>query len=106
MRTLTPDIVLLPSGMTEIRGHDAAKAFWFPASGAATTIDAMTQTVDEVLLASDLAVVRGRGTLTFTTGAGTTAQTRSQASWFVNVLRREQDGSWKIARRMWSDVRR
>jgi ketosteroid isomerase-like protein len=105
MATLTPDAVLLPSGMEPIAGEIAIRAFWFPADGPATTVTAMEQTVDGVEGSGDVAVVRGHGSLTFSIRGDGRDAVRSQGSTFVNVLRRQPDGSWKIAIRMWSDLR-
>src|SRR5689334_11799901 len=103
MATLTPDAIILPSGLAPIEGQDAIRRFWFPTTGPATTVTAMELTIDEVNGSGDLAVVRGRGTLTFKT-AGSDAST-SLRSTFLNILRRRPDGRWLIARRMWSDLR-
>ncbi len=103
MATLTPDAVLLPSGMEPIAGAAAIRAFWWPADGPATTITAMEQTIDEITGEGDLAIVRGHGSLTFTMRQGGRETTRTQRSTFLNVVRRQADGSWKMTHRMWSD---
>ena len=105
MATLTPDAVLLPSGLAPIAGTEAIKRFWFPAGGPATTVTAMEQTIDIAEGGGDIAVVRGRGTLTFTV-AGSNPSPTTLTSTFINVLRRQPDGRWLIAVRMWSDLRR
>lgn len=54
----------------------------------------------------DLAVVSGRGSLTFVTiSNGAAGLSRTLASWYVNVLRRQPDNRWLISRRAWCDVR-
>lgn len=107
MATLTGDAVLLPSGMRPIEGAGAIRRFWFPADGPTTRVTAMALTVDEIRGGGDIAIVRGRGTLTFTMPlAGGGLETRTQESWYVNVLQRQADGRWLIWRRMWSDLRR
>ena len=59
-----------------------------------------------VTIDGDMAVVSGRGSLTFvTTTEGVDSAPRSQRSWHVNVLRRQADGRWRIWRRMWGDTR-
>jgi ketosteroid isomerase-like protein len=106
MATLTSDAVLLPSGMEPIRGEAAIRAFWFPSNRPATTVTAMEQTIEGVEGSGDVAVVHGRGSLTFSMKQDGREVVRSQRSTFLNVLRRQADGSWKIAIRMWSDLRR
>jgi ketosteroid isomerase-like protein len=105
MATLTADAILMPSGMEPISGAAAIRAFWWPAGGPAATITVMEQTIDEVTGEADLAIVRGRGSLTFTMSQDGRESTRSQRSTFVNVIRRQADGSWKITLRMWSDLK-
>jgi uncharacterized protein (TIGR02246 family) len=105
MATLTPDAVLLPSGMEPISGAAAIRAFWWPANGPATTITAMEQKVDEITGEGDLAIVRGHGSLTFTMRQDGRETTRNQRSTFLNVVCRQADGSWKITQRMWSDLK-
>jgi uncharacterized protein (TIGR02246 family) len=104
MATLTRDAVLLPSGMGPIQGEPAIRRFWFPAQGPATTVTRMEQQVLDLIGSGEMAVVSGRGSLAF--HMGHPSQTRAQHSWFVNVVTRQPDGRWLIARRMWSDLRR
>jgi ketosteroid isomerase-like protein len=105
MATLTSDAVLLPSGMEPLAGAAAIRAFWWPADGPTTTITAMEQTIDEITGEGDLAIVRGHGSLTFTLRRDGRENTRTQQSTFLNVVRRQADGSWKITHRMWSDLK-
>jgi uncharacterized protein (TIGR02246 family) len=105
MATLLPDAVLLPSGLAPISGTDAIKRFWFPAAGPATRVIDMELTIDDVKLDGDLAVVSGRGLLVYTTTDAKAGAPHTLRSWYVNVLRRQLDGRWLIARRAWSDLR-
>ena len=108
MRTLVSDPVLLPSGRPPLVGAEAVRAFWWPPSGPTTRVIAMRQEIDAVGISGDLAYSRGRGTLTYVLEP----PTRSAAgppttihSTFINILRRQPNGSWLIAERMWSDLR-
>ena len=103
MATLTSDAVLLPSGLEPIVGERAIRGFWWPANGPSTTVISMEQVVDDVTADGGVAVVRGHGSLSFEfTQAGKT-ESRSLRHTFLNVVRRQADGSWLIAQRMWSD---
>jgi uncharacterized protein (TIGR02246 family) len=102
MATLTSDAVLLPSGLSPIVGDTSIRRFWWPETAPATRVTAMELQIQEIDGRDDLAIVRGLGTLTFTTG---TSPSTSIQSTFVNVVRRRSDGRWLIARRMWSDMR-
>ena len=103
MATLTRDAVLLPSGLPAIQGSAAIRGFWWPVAAAATTVTAMELAIETIDGCGDVAFVRGRGTLTFT--MADRSAPRSQASTFINVLRRQRNGAWLIAERMWSDMR-
>lgn len=105
MATLTPDAVLYPSTLTPIAGIEAIRKFWFPSSSS-TRIVAMELGIDAVHVDGDTAVTSGIGSLTFVvTSNGADGQARTQRSWHVNVLRRQNDGSWLIWKRMWGDLR-
>lgn len=106
MATLTPDAVIMPSGMKPLSGATAIRRFWFPSSGPKTRVTSMELRVHDVSGSGAVAVVRGLGTLTYVlTNADGREQTVSQASWFVNVLERQPGGAWLITCRAWSDLR-
>jgi uncharacterized protein (TIGR02246 family) len=100
--TLTPDAVLLPSGLSPIQGTTAINAFWFPATPV-TRVVGMDLTVRDLQGDGNVAIVRGDGTLTYTLDGGPPV---TQRSWFVNVLKKQPDSRWLIAQRAWSDLRR
>ena len=102
MATLTPDAVLLPSGMAPIQGTAAIKAFWFPAKPV-TRVTAMELAVRDLHGDGAIAVARGEGSLTYTLDGGAPV---TQRSWFVNVLKKQINGRWLITQRAWSDLRR
>jgi ketosteroid isomerase-like protein len=105
MATLTPAAVLMPSGMDAVVGEAAIRQFWWPTGGPPTKITAMEQTVDDVSGDGLIAAVRGHGTLSFVMRINDEDVARSQRSTFLNVLRRQTNGSWLITHRMWSDQR-
>jgi len=105
MATLTRDAVLLPSGLEPIAGEAAIRKFWWPGGGLATTVTAMEQTVDDVSGSCGVAIVRGHGSLTFRIRQDGKEELRTQRSTFLNFVRRQPDGSWRITHRMWSDLR-
>ena len=102
MALFTPDAILLPSGLAAITGETAIRAFWFPTGGPRTTVTAMEQEVTDVTGSANRAVVTGRGSLSFRLGDD--VRSRTQASWFANVLIRQPDGRWLISRRIWVDL--
>ncbi len=104
MATLTKDAVLLPSGLEPIIGDQAIRAFWWPPDGPKTTVVAMEQTIDGVTADASVAIVRGRGSLDFVLEQAGKRESRTLRSTFINVVRRQDDGTWRIALRMWSDL--
>ena len=104
METLTRDAVLLPSGLAPIVGEKAIRDFWWPSDGPSTTVIAMEQIVDDVTADNGLAIVRGHGSLDFTLTQGDKTESRTARHTFLNVVRRQADGSWLIVERMWSDL--
>lgn len=105
MATLAPDAIIYPSGLPPISGAAAIRAFWFPAA-TTTRIVGMELTIDDVHLDGNIAITSGSGSLTFVVTTKDGAQpARTQKSWHVNILKRQPDGSWRIWRRMWGDVR-
>ena len=107
MATIAADATIYPSTLPPIAGAEAIARFWFPPDGPATRVTEMSLEIGEVHVEGNLAVVSGTGSLTFVvTSDGVAAPARTQASWHVNVLRRQPDGRWLIWRRMWGDTRR
>jgi uncharacterized protein (TIGR02246 family) len=105
MATLTSDAIIYPSALRPIAGVAAIREFWFPSSPA-TTVTEMELSIDSIHVDGDTAVASGMGSLTFVISSkGAPGVARTQRSWHVNVLRRQSDGSWRIWRRMWGDVR-
>lgn len=104
LRLFTPDAVLMPHhGVAPVVGRDAARAFWFPANAPPTTVIAFTQTIDAIGGACDLAHVRGRSRVAWTVGVGPDAKRSGTAGTNLTILRRQADGSWRIAVQMWDD---
>jgi uncharacterized protein (TIGR02246 family) len=103
MRTLTSDAVLLPSGLAVIAGERDIRGFWWPANGPRTTVASMDLQVDGIVGDGTVAVVRGRGKLSYRTEPN--PQMNTIESWFLNVVVRQADGRWLIAQRAWSDRR-
>lgn len=106
MSVLSEDAVLMPAGVQPLRGDSAIRRFWWPADGSRTTITSYELTLEEVEGSADLAFVRGRGDLAFTyrSPEGEVSHLTSRAV-HLSLARRDPDGEWRIARRIWSAVR-
>lgn len=103
LRIFTEDAVLMPHhGVEPVVGKRAARAFWFPA-GPPTTITAFTQTIDQIDGDCGLAYVRGHSKVEWTTGSGPDAKRSANAGTNLTILRRQDDGSWRVVVMMWDD---
>ncbi|SHG52995.1 YybH family protein [Flagellimonas flava] len=100
MAALTPDVVLIPHhGDMPIEGPAAIKEFWWPADALPSKVTQFTSTTDEVDGQGNIAYVRGRFTLVFTYGE----QTFSNTGNYLNVLKKNENSEWKLARLIWND---
>jgi ketosteroid isomerase-like protein len=106
MATLGENAVLLPSGLSPVVGEQAIRAFWWPASSPPTKVLAMELEIEETAGESSVAYVWGRGSLRFSSQQDGREKTVSVRSTFVNVLRKEGPGKWKMVCKMWSDSSR
>lgn len=106
MATLSPDAVLMPSGVEPLAGDSAIRAFWWPADGSETTVTSYEIAIDEVEGSRGLAFLRGRGSLEFTYRSPfDEVTTHSSEAVHLSLARRGADGQWRIARRAWSSLR-
>lgn len=102
MATLTQDAVIIPSGMDAIEGQEAIRTFWFPPDSRAATVNEYRLDQAEVNGSADLAYVRGSFTLAFDYDG----DSYESEGTYLSLLRRAEDGRWRIARRTWNDHQR
>ena len=97
MRLFTQDAVLMPPGEPNIIGQQAIRA-WHEATWKGTKYQC-SGTVEEVQVFGDWGLARGTfsGVLTPASGAP-----RRDSGKFLNIVRRQADGSWTIARAIWN----
>lgn len=96
----TDDFVAMPPGREAVVGREAVRAFLSGMFGQMS----MEETVvsEEVTVSGDLAYDRGTFTGTaMPAGGGDPIPIEGAYLW---VLERQQDGSWKYAIQMWSDI--
>ena len=103
MATLAENAVLLPSGLAPIVGDEAIRAFWWPPDSPPTKVLAMELEIEKSEGQDGLAYAWGKGSLTFSYEQDGKENTVSTQSTFLNVLRKQADGTWKTTCRMWSD---
>lgn len=99
MATLTDDAVLVPSGLPVLEGPQAIRGFWWPEGSPPTTVTRFTLTQHEIQQEGTMGFVRGSFALEFEYDG----KTYSSQGEYMSILRRQEDGSWRISRRMWSD---
>ncbi len=104
MATLTDDAVLLPFGVPPVEGTDAIRRFWWPPAGPATTVTRFDDTIAEVKVSGDLAIVRGRADVAFTWVDERRTRQATSRTTYLMVLSRPPDGAWGIWRRMWAPL--
>ncbi len=100
MSTLADDAVLIPHhGVDPVVGAEAIREFWFPPGSPSTKVTHMVNTITEVQGSGPFAFVWGRSELAFTY-EGTSYRNRGN---YLAVLKKGEDGRWRIARRIWND---
>jgi len=104
LRTFTDDAVLMPAhGAPAIKGMAAIEKYWFTPGGPPTTITQLDITVDELEGDGAFAYARGLDTVAWTVTENGTVHTHSHPGTYVNVMRKQPDGEWRIQLHMWDD---
>ncbi len=93
----TDDGVWMPSGKLPLIGKEAWWS-WIGGGWDRGTIDKMDLSHDEIVVAGDWAFER-HSESTVSTRGGETRERHYKGVW---ILRRQADGSWKIARYIWN----
>jgi len=104
MATLTADAVLLPAhGAKPVIGTDAITKYWWPGGGPTTTITKLDITVEQVGGDCRVAHAHGRDDVAWTVEENGTTRTYGHPGTYLNVFKRQADGSWRISHHMWDD---
>ena len=93
MGLLTEDAVLVPNEKPAYVGAGAIRDYWF--SGAGVKLTRFDSTIDQVILGSDMATVRGTQVIEWTS-KGERWRTKGN---YLTVLRKQPAG-WRIALQM------
>jgi len=99
MRLYTADAVLLPPRGPAVSGHQAIRV-WHEAIFKKETSQILSK-VEEIQTFGEWGFARGTSSGTITSKAG--GQRRNSTEKWLVLVRRQADGSWKIARDMWNE---
>ena len=103
LRLFDRDAVLLPHhGLEPVVGLEAIRQFWF-APGPPTEITLFEQDYDEVTADGSHGLVRGRSRVQWTVQKDSELEHWRNAGTFLTVLRRGDDGAWRITHLVWDD---
>lgn len=97
MSLFTDDIVFLVAGQAPVTGLDEVRS-WHARVWEGTKYQC-SGSVDEVAVSGDWGFARGAYSGSFTDSSGTTEKSTGK---FINIVRRNADGDWKIARVIWN----
>ena len=104
MAAFTTDPVIMPHhGVAPRAGAAAVRDFWWPKGGPAAGVTRFAVTVAEVGGENTLAFARGTYELEFWHDEAGQRHAAATAGTFLMLLRRQQDGSWRISHHMWGD---
>lgn len=98
------DAVIYPSGMEPYRGANAIRGFWWPDDGSKTTVHAYTIQIEEIGGCGNMAYTVENGRLSFSYVNNDTNITKESRSYAITSYEK-QDGTWRIVRRIWTDIR-
>ena len=99
LETLTEDVVCLPPDQRMVTGKKAVRP-WMKKTFFDPFQMRFHHTFDEIEVLGATAFARGRFTLSLTPRAGGSA-TKMRGK-FIDIFRRQPDGSWKFARIIWN----
>lgn len=95
---ITDDMVGMPPNQLPVIGKDATRSWWNEGFSAGRS--RLTVSPQELEVAGDWAFDRFTWVMETTpTGGGTSAIDKGKCVW---ILRRQHDGSWKLARAIWN----
>jgi uncharacterized protein (TIGR02246 family) len=97
VKLFTTDAVLMPSAESNVIGQQAIRA-WHEKIWDGTEYEC-SGTVEEVQVFGDWGMVRGTFSGVFTTASG---ELQPISGKYLDIVRRQADGSWKIARAIWN----
>jgi uncharacterized protein (TIGR02246 family) len=100
----TEDCVLLPPhGDAPRIGQKGLNEYWFPSNAPPTRITKLIVTPQSIGGDGEIAYVWGTHEVVWTTVQDGKATSVSHKGIFLNVLRKQADGGWKMSHHMWDE---
>jgi uncharacterized protein (TIGR02246 family) len=101
----TEDCVLLPPHGDKPRiGQKGLNEFWFPPDAPPTQITKLVVTPQSIGGDGQVAYAWGTDEVEWTTTQNGKTTTSSHKGMFLNVLRKQPNGEWKLSHHMWDDA--
>ena len=100
----TEDCVLLPPhGDAPRIGQKGLNEYWFPSNAPPTQITKLVVTPQSIGGDGEIAYVWGTHEVVWTTVQDGKATSASHKGIFLNILRKQADGGWKMSHHMWDE---
>ena len=101
----TDDCVLLPPHADRARiGKSGLNEFWFPPDGPPTKITKLALKPQSIGGDGQVAYVWGTHEVAWTTEQNGKTTSAAHRGTFLNVLRKQANGDWKMSHHMWDDA--
>jgi len=96
-----PYVLLPPHGDTPRIGQKGLNEYWFPPNSPATQITKLVVTPQSIGGDGQIAHVWGSDEVVWTMVQDGKTTRASHKGMFLNVLRKQADGEWKVSHHMW-----
>ena len=104
LKTLTDEAVLLPPHASPpVVGRSAIKKYWWPDDAPPTKVTKLNITIEEIGGSGAVAYARGRDEVAWSFEQRGTTETHAHAGYYLNIMRKLPDGTWRISHHMWDD---
>jgi uncharacterized protein (TIGR02246 family) len=101
----TDDSVLMPPHAAKPwLGRKGLNEFWFPPNAPPTKITKLAVILESIGGDGQIAYAWGTHEVAWTTAQGGATTSSSHTGTFLNVLRKQPNGDWKISHHMWDDA--
>ena len=99
------DSVLLPPHAAKPWiGHAGLNEFWFPPNAPPTKITKLVLTLEKIGGDGQIAYAWGTHEVAWTITQGGATTNAAHKGTFLNILRKQPSGDWKISHHMWDDA--